>query len=187
MSSFLLYRIFSRAPDFHLVSRNIRMNSNTTADDKHHWSDDEVAFLLNFLDFCHINNLDYKKEISEAISHFSGYKISFSAAYSKISRTVKSISPSISFNEIIRNGTEQLPLQYLPIGIFEAFSTQRKTIGLKDHDIDDRESSSVSLDSITGLEVNQIEVSILLHISMLILTHPADGCFKPRSCSTTRR
>jgi hypothetical protein len=95
------------------------------------WTDREVAFVLNFTDFCLQTEVsDFRRDVEQELSRFANRKVTAAAISSKM-RTVLVKQDNVKWAELADSGTTCLDLQSLPSGVFDEMQRQRKARNLK--------------------------------------------------------
>ena len=94
------------------------------------FTDIEVAFLLNYADYCLRNGLDYRTTVVAEIKALTGADRQVHVAITKLSKTLKKhVRQSADVKEYLRTGTGYLNLRKLPRSILTSMNQQRKEWG----------------------------------------------------------
>jgi hypothetical protein len=96
------------------------------------WSDEEEAYLLNYLDYCLKHQLRYQDEITAAMSRFAGRSITINSAMSKLAQVSLRNGGERSTKALVTNGTNELALQRVPGRVLRAMQAQRADLELED-------------------------------------------------------
>ncbi|OAL52369.1 hypothetical protein IQ07DRAFT_678369 [Pyrenochaeta sp. DS3sAY3a] len=96
------------------------------------WSDEEEAYLLNYLDYCLKHQLRYEDEIATAMSRFTRRPFSIILAMNKLAQLSLRIRGDRSTKALVMNGTNELALQRVPDAVLRAMQAQRAGLGLED-------------------------------------------------------
>jgi hypothetical protein len=135
------------------------------------WSDKEVAFILNHIDYCLKNDKDYIGSILEALSNFSPAKPRTVKAVDKKLRTCLSKSfNKTSVPELRQQGTACLHLKSLPLGVLHELASQRATLGLEALDLTDSLPSAADGDATNSQLDGPESVSFAWSMWVSILT-----------------
>jgi hypothetical protein len=93
------------------------------------WKVKEVAFVVNFIDFCVKNRKDFKTTVVGEFSKFAKREFTMIAIENKIRRMLTEYC-NVKYAEFIKKGTQSLDVQALSGEVLDAMRSQRKLWGL---------------------------------------------------------
>jgi hypothetical protein len=93
------------------------------------WLGEEIAFVLNFSDFCLKDKKDYRSLVTAELSKFANRNITTTAIKSKMEKTLATCC-SAKYSDLVKNGTQSLDLSKLPSQILNFMKQQRTLWGL---------------------------------------------------------
>ncbi|KAH4308205.1 hypothetical protein HBH70_050320 [Parastagonospora nodorum] len=96
------------------------------------WTNREVAFVLNFADFClQREGSDFRRGVEQEFLKFANRKVTVAAISAKM-RTVPAKQDNVKWADLADTGTQCLDLEKLPRGVIDEMQRQRRVWGLKE-------------------------------------------------------
>jgi hypothetical protein len=92
------------------------------------WTDREIAFCLNFADFCLRERSDYRSLVTAELAKFAKRDITTTAIESKMRKTLATCSAK--YADLINKGSQSLDLAKLPSQVLNIMKQQRAKWGL---------------------------------------------------------
>jgi hypothetical protein len=94
------------------------------------WSLDEIAFILNYTDFCLIRGINYRQTAAEELQRITTREISFRKVSDALSTFLKKCKVEIHFNKLIDEGTRTIDDMKLSSDLEQTMERQRAEWGI---------------------------------------------------------
>jgi hypothetical protein len=98
------------------------------------WTNEENAYILNYLDYCLEHGANYTQTVAQEISNFAQRKLTYSAVNSRLLTMLKRGKLPPLTRELINKGTKLFNLALLPPELVRAMQQQRHTFELGELD-----------------------------------------------------
>ncbi|KAI8935380.1 hypothetical protein NX059_007963 [Plenodomus lindquistii] len=89
------------------------------------WTEEELSFVLNYVDECVQDRKDFKDSIEAALLANSGRVITSAGIYNKISKYLRMCTPKVTYPEFLRDGVRCLDPNVLPDSLLAVMRQQR--------------------------------------------------------------
>jgi hypothetical protein len=126
------------------------------------WTDKEVAFVLNFVDYCLRDERDYKAVVVTEFANFTKRQVNLKAINNKLRGWLSTHSrrgATASLANFIENGTQLLSIRSLSSTLFAEMQAQRKSWGLDGLDEGQEAESSAEHDDTKAAALTTASVS----------------------------
>jgi hypothetical protein len=123
------------------------------------WSDEELAILINYMDWCLKHDQSYKSGIMKALNYTKSTRRSLNAINKKLKSCLVYKCEKMSIKDFTQQGTACLSLNSMLPRIVSEMASQRKRLGLDALGVTDALPTAITGDSTTSLPDDSESVS----------------------------